>query len=308
MRYLILLVLLTVALCSCNENDSLIQPSALNIEMEGEGGEVLISFSGAAWEIDKVINNRGNVSMYGNIYSEDGKIMDENKVLRLKSIGAIETVGAHNGFKIERPNNNALKVILKENSLGEEFRFSIVLKAGDEEKMIQVSQKKSEGYTFKDILYGIEAGDGDSIYVKKSTTYKFDIAVSQKIELNPISGRNAFKRSFFSSEDKNAFCWLPSKLIKVLKPSVIDNEKVYMGEEGVYYSSATNEANSEYTQQKEEVTIPAGKTEFAFNLEYRRRKVTYSLVLENNRTKQEKLVKGKWIEFAPTGKYTVVWK
>jgi len=56
------------------------------------------------------------------------------------------------------------------------------------------------------------------------------------------------------------------------------------------------------------VTIPPGESVFFIEQEWRKRQVSYKLSLTNNRTGDEKIIEGKWIEVAPTGKYNLQWQ
>lgn len=91
-------------------------------------------------------------------------------------------------------------------------------------------------------------------------------------------------------------------------PSGIWNGELYFNGEKTLYTNASIKSESEYSKQMETVTIPSGKSRFSVEIQYRKRRVSYSLYLENNRTKQEKVINGKWVEFAPTGNYTIRWE
>jgi len=58
----------------------------------------------------------------------------------------------------------------------------------------------------------------------------------------------------------------------------------------------------------ETVAIPSGNSEFSVEIQYRKWRVSYSIYLVNNRTKEEKVINGKWVELAPTGNYSIRWK
>lgn len=149
------------------------------IEMEGEGGEVEVLFTHPYWEVARIINRNGNVSISGDKYSLTGSLIRENSILQLDTLGRIDAFWSNKGFSIIRNNYKTLKVVLRENSTGEDFNFNILLEADNESKEIQVNQKKSLGYTFKKIEYKLEGSDGDSVFVRQGTSYSFNVQSAQ---------------------------------------------------------------------------------------------------------------------------------
>lgn len=305
---IILTILFSFYFLSCNNDDEndILNPSSSLIEMEGEGGQAEISFVGEDWRIAKVINQNGSVNISGNRYAIDGTLIQENYTLKLDELGRIDAFWTDKGFSIIRKTLTSLDIIVKENSTGEDFNFVIVIESGNEFKEIIVKQKKSQGYKLKDIEYMLTEKDGDSIYVRQGTTYSFNIPSSQEISVSPINGIN--NSSHFESMEKDAFIWTEADSIMVKTPSEIENSKLYFNGERSRYTNSSTTKESKFNIQEETVTVPSGKSEFSIEIQYRRRKVSYTLYLENNRTGQEKAIKGKWLEFAPTGDYSINWK
>jgi hypothetical protein len=197
--------------------------------------------------------------------------------------------------------------MLKENSSGEEFGFTIVLKSGEEVKEIDVFQKKSQGYRFENIAYTLKEDDGDSLFVRKGTTYTFDVPESQEISISPYGGVDIHNQSHFKSSEDDAFIWLKNDSLMVEVPTDIYLNEIYFnGEERLY--SEYSSINPHGFEEMKSISIPAGESEFFVEQEWRKRQVSYRLSLINNRTGEEKIIKGKWIETAPTGGYSIHWQ
>ncbi len=306
-----LIILITSLFVSCErkpDESNFINPSMSVIEMEGEGGEVEVLFTHPYWKVARIINRNGNVSISGDMYSLTGSLIRENSILKLDTLGRIDAFWSNKGFSIIRNNYKTLKVVLRENSTGEDFNFNILLEAENESKEIQVNQKKSQGYTFKKIEYKLEGNDGDSVFVKQGTSYSFNIESAQDFTFYPIKGIDIVKTSIFESEENDAFVWTESNSIPVQIPSGIWSNSLYFNGEESLYTSSPIKKESEFASQTETVTIPSGKSGFTVDIQFRKLRVTYSLHLENKRTKKEKIIHGKWIEFAPTGNFSVNWR
>jgi hypothetical protein len=157
-----------------------IQPSTNLVEMEAEGGDTEITFTNGDWSITKVINKEGNVNIVGDIYSQNGEIIQNNKILVLENLGKIVANWKNKGFTITRETSSYLKIELNENSTGESFNFTLVLNSGQE---INVTQKKSQGYEFSNIKFNTNEEDTDSLFVQKGVTYKFNINEPQVISI-----------------------------------------------------------------------------------------------------------------------------
>lgn len=307
LRLFTLLILFAYFASCSNDNDiPLINPSVTFIEMEGEGGSTDVNFSGSDWKISGITNKNGNVKVNGDIHIfHDGSIR-KNHILSLEGFGRIETSGGSQGFVITRDNPTNLNVELKENSSGEEFNFTIDLQSGNEIKKINVEQKKSQGYSFESIEYNLKENDGDSLFVRNGTGYRFNIPSPQDFYFSPFTGIEINKKVYFKSDDKEAFVWFENSSIKVKVPSYIDNQKIYTADEKVVYTNLTIVLPHGF-ENMETVILPSGKSMFTTQIQFRKRIVSYTLHMINKRTGNKKIVEGKWVEIAPTGKYNIKW-
>ena len=105
----------------------------------------------------------------------------------------------------------------------------------------------------------------------------------------------------------DAFFWFKNDSIMVEIPGAIyDGELVFNGNESLYNSYSSKHPHG--FENRETVTIPGGESGFSVELQWRKRKLSYSLHLINNRTGEEKVIEGKWFEVAPTGRYKIIWK
>ncbi|MDN3593717.1 hypothetical protein [Zunongwangia endophytica] len=306
-RLPVLTFLFSFLLFSCSSDDdneiSQIQPSKTSIEMEAEGGDAEVSFKQAEWYISEVINKKGDVNMHGDIYAEDGSILRENTVLSLENQGKIMLNWPDRGFTITRSTPTLLKIHLNENSRNQDFDFALVLTSDEETKEISVHQKVSQGYTFNKIEYYLQQEDGDSLFFRNGMRRKFDILNPQSISFSPFGGIDIQRNTQFLSEENDAFIWLKNDSIRVEVPtSIYEGEIYFNGEKNIYTSEVTPKPHAFDTM--ETLEIPAGESLFLTEIEFRKRQVSYQLHLTNNRTNEEKVIEGKWIETAPTGNYS----
>ncbi len=293
---------------SCNdENDPLIRSSVSTIEMEGEGGETIVSLENENWIIAGVINKNGDVNLFGKIYSTDGEMIKENTPLKLDGLGKLESAWSDKGFVIEREDASSFKLIVKENYTEEAFNFAVVLQSGEELKEIFVKQKESEVYLFDKIEYTIQKGDGDSLYWTRQSNHRFlNISSPSEISISPYSGIDIVSISYFVSDNYNAFNLLKDGSVLVEIPSDISDDRVYLNGERRTYSNEVIRKPHEFDTMIT-VQIPAGDSEFYNYVEFYARKVSYFLTLTNKRTEKKKVIEGKWIETAPTGNYEIKW-
>lgn len=300
---------LSLVLAGCSHTDeSALKPSADFIEMEAEGGEAAVFFNDDNWRIDRVINKEGEAAVFGNIYAAGGELTDKNKILTLEVEGALAADWKDKGFVITRADLSALKIDVKENSSGKKFDFVIVVESIQGiQNEIYVTQKQSQGYGFKNMEFSINPEDGDSLFIKEGTRHKFDIQTSVSFSFSPFGGVDMESQSRFESKQQDAFVWTEKDSLTVEIPAGIDDNKLYFsGEKGLYTDIWLTAARG--SEHEETVTIPAGQSSFYTEVEYRKRSVSYQLHLVNNRTGADKIIEGKWVEIAPTGKYTVKWE
>ncbi|MBZ9629735.1 hypothetical protein LB465_03005 [Salegentibacter sp. LM13S] len=302
-----LLILILVS-CDKDESDSPLQISSKLIEMEGEGGQAEVSVTGNPWKISEIVNRDGNVTIKGDVYSDNEEHLIENKRLALEGLGQLNALWSNKGFKIIRNSPTSLKIIVEENSSGESFNFVIVLESQGELKEILVSQKKSQGYQFEKIEYFLKENDGDSIYKKRGVGYKFDIMASQEFSFNPINGVDVNRSSYYESSENDAFVWIKQDSVKVKFPVNIYEDEITYSEEKILYTNTVSNEEHRFQNLSETVTLPKGESELYTEVEYRKRKISYVLHLLNNRTNEPKTIEGIWIEYAPTGEYSIHWQ
>ncbi len=301
--------LILISLFSCSRDDvSLINPSSSQLNFEGEGGQESISFKNRDWKITKVINQNNNQNIFGNIYSSDGNLIQENKILRLDGLGSLEAIWSNKGFIIEREAETSMTVRLDENFTKENFGFIIYLESGNETKQVSVNQKPSQGYEIKSIKYTIGSSGSDSIFVKKGKIHSFNInsSMEQTLSLEPFNDVSEFSQ--FESNEKGAFPWTQADSIMVEIPTQIINGEIISNDRESPYSNELTKKDSRFKDQSEEINLPQGQSEFVVELEYRKRRVSYTLHLISNRTSENKIITGEWIETAPTGNYEINWQ
>jgi hypothetical protein len=291
--------------CKKDEAEKLPEPSAAVIEMEGESGIFEVQMGPGQWQITGVLNKKGLVAINGDSYAPDGKLTGKNNVLTLAGPGKLEALWKDKGFSIVRNDLSLLKIALNENSTGEDFSFVVKLQSDQQSREITVLQKKSKGYLFSDIAYSLREGDGDSLFTAKGTTYNVDVPSAGEFSFSPFSGININQQTYFESRQDDAFVWLKDSAVLVKVPSGIEKNAVYYSGDKTPYSSETTANPYKPVEAMKTVLVPAGKSQVFAEIEYRKRKVSYTLNLTNNRTKAQKVIEGKWIQITPTGKYAV---
>jgi len=312
MKYLnwILLVLISGSLVSCDtdEADSPIQVSKDFVELEAEGGETEISITGNDWHIKEILNLNGRVEIRGDLYNLEGEQIEENNVLNLEEFGKIKAFWTDKGFRIIRNSSTSLRIFLAENSSGREFGFVVVIESQGELKEILVTQKHSQGYTFEKIEYYLNENDGDSLYVKEGNTFKFDLESQQEFSFSPINGIDIQRSFYFDSSVNDAFTWLKQDSVMVELPSSIQNNQVSFNEDEGLYTNTVIKTEHRFVDVSKTITLPSGESGFYTEVEYRKRQISYSLHLINNRTAEVKIIEGKWLEYSPTGEYSIHWR
>lgn len=304
-----ILFLMLISLFSCSkEDESLNNPSRSQLNFEGEGGQESIALPSGEWKITKVINQNNHQNIFGNIYSPSGNLLQKNNLLLLNGLGSLEAVWSNKGFVIERETETAMTIHLDENFTEENFGFMIYLESGNASKQISINQKPFEGYELKNIKYSIDNSAVDSVFIQKGKTYTFNInsTVQQTLSLDPF--HDAFEFSQFESNVKGAFPWAQRDSIMVETPSQRINGELFTTNRQLPYSNELTKIDSKFKGQSTEINLPQGQSEFVVELEYRKRKVSYTLTLINNRTSAIKTITGKWIETAPTGNYEIKWQ
>lgn len=295
-----------MASCEKDESRSMINPSSSMIVMEGEGGRTDIAFDDGDWEIIYILNQSGEVKISGNSYDLAGQMIRENYILSLEGTGRLESFWRDKGFQIDRPAPNSLEIFLEENGSGEDFHFFIVLQSGDQTREIEVRQKPSLGYDFDRIEYHLEEGDGDSLFLKRGTKVISKNATAHELTFSPFNGIDVDKNAYFESEQTDAFVWTEKDSVVIRIPTAILEDEVLTNEMKMLYTPLSVRSEHDFLDITETVMVPEGYSEFYTEIEFRKRKVSYTLHLLSRRTKEPKVIRGKWIEYAPTGNYKVV--
>lgn len=294
---------------SCSKDDEYDSPdkySLVKFELEGEGGHEVVGLRGDDWQIVSVKNAAGGQAIWGDMYSDEGQLVRENSRLELRGLGRLDAFWHNKGFRIERETPEIIKLEVAENMSGQDFSFIVVLQSEGKQKEITVNQKKSEGYTFDKIAYMIKDGDKDSLYVKKGMSYTFNVLSPQKPEISLFSGVDIVKSSYFDSADKSLFESITGETAMVDVPTYVNEGRVYCNGQKNPFSNEVSK-NDHGFKATETIPISAGKSQFYVNVEWRKRVVSFAVTLTSNRTSAKKIVEGKWIEYAPTGKSSIVW-
>src|SRR5690554_4388258 len=120
-----------------------------------------------------------------------------------------------------------------------------------------------------------------------------------------FNGINVSNQSHFEGMPYHQSFWQEDNPILVKVPSSIYDNEIYFNGEELLYSSISTTRPHGFEDIMETVVVPSGTTRTYAEVEYRKRSLSYTLVLTNNRTGEKKTIEGKWIETAPTGKYAV---
>jgi len=303
-----LILFFSLTIISCNDDNDLL-PTIPPVVMEGEGGETVIDLNYSDFVITGVISKdrSSNIPFHGNTYAADGSLLKEAEPLYLEGLGYLEwEYSQRQGFSIIRDTPSKLKIVLKENSLTEDFSFAIIVEAENEKKEILVQQNKSQGYVFDDIEFSIQKGDGDSLYIKEGSYYKFTLTQPQEVQFSPFGGIQITKNSHFESNDYNAFVWTEGNPPTIRIPHAIYKESIsFNGDKQTYEKKELNRPHG-FRDAMVKFDAPAGVSELQTQIEFYKRTVSYTLTLTNNGTNEKKTVKGKWIETAPTGNYKII--
>ncbi|WP_345030250.1 hypothetical protein [Ravibacter arvi] len=304
LHFLLFTLLSTCFFISCRKSDEPDKaPSPSLVQMEAEGGEETIALGSTGWRIAAVVNKRGNQRIFGDIYKSDGQLVMENTLLELEGTGYLEGTTPGIGFRIVHEGDQ-LRVTLLENGMPETYSFVIVLKRENETKEILVEQQVLQGYTFKSMEYAAGAGDGDSVFVRTGTRYEFNLLAPQQVAVNPFGGIDVVRTAWFESKEHGAFFGIGGDSVKVPIPVAVNDGKVSYSDPKDIYGAFTREAY--HPGVTASVSVPAGKALFFTELEWRRRRLTYTLTLTNKRTGALKVITGKWLEESPTGKYSIL--
>lgn len=312
-KFIGLAILLSWGCYSCNDDDSKGIPIHSKIVMQGEGDATEITFATGDWRIKSILNTSKEYegtqpsTISGKIFDNEGKLISENTPLALDDLGILEANWGYKGFKINRSTDNSLRVETYENASDEEFGYTIIIEYPNKTKAIVVEQQASGGYTFKHIEFFVSEEDGDKLYYKKGTSMDFDLTEQTNVTINPFNGINLVETSYFKSDDSYAFIWFKDGQLKVNVPELINinNGEVLTYSKDQYIYGEVTQKNTN-RDVKHKINIPAGKSSYHTELQWRERQVSYHLIMLSKSTSLTKTIEGKWIERALTGEYKIV--
>lgn len=274
-RSLILLFAFAIvtAFTSCNKDIQKPDYRIASIEevtVEAEPSTVDIQMSENDWVITGIYSLSGHT------------ITDGHKPLQLTGLG---TLTSH-WFKVTRNELSSLRVDIFENFDDIERGMVIKIEQGSHTEEIKILQVTSQGYQFKEIKYSFRekstfsrGGESPKLIDNNYTD------TESPVTMYPY--KSAREISSFKSDDEGAFNWAGEEGVEVNIPTP-SNEKYF------YKKSTTN-----HPSQLDDVTFtvgtPPGKQlKVMVEIEYLKQIYDYTLVLINNRTQEEKEIKGEW--------------
>lgn len=210
-------------------------------------------------------------------------ITDGNRPLQLEGLGTL----ASHWFKITRDELSSLKVDIFENFDDVQRGMVIKIKKGSHTEEIKILQVTTQGYQLKEIKYTLKE---ESKFNRGSASPKliYDNYSEEENSVGMFPFKSTRKISYFRSKNEGAFNWADEQGVEVVVP-VPSNEKYF------YKKSATSHL-SELDDLTFDVIAPPGKQlKVSVDIEYRSQVYSYTLILVNNRTQEEKEIKGEWI-------------
>lgn len=157
----------------------------------------------------------------------------------------------------------------------------------------------NEKYSFKDIRYSLEEGDGKSCF---ETELPLEVTVNKSSQSKSVIHKpyeNEWEETTFLSDDPEAFTWMGKEEIYVQAPFTI-LDKVYANNNmKVKYGAETIQIKSPNKSDSSTTIPPHSKLTIGSILTYKRLTVTYTITLTGEYTKTEKQIKGKYIKTVP---------
>lgn len=148
-------------------------------------------------------------------------------------------------------------------------------------------------YQLTDIQYSLEEGDGETEeWVQwPDFSYVNQTSLPQTVTI-PIMGE-VNERSYFSSDDKNAFPLAKTDSTRVLVPTIISDNEIHKMRTFLYTDEETTQLSP--FSEKTTTEVPPNKILIARQkIRYRILRVTYTATFEDRITGQQYKVKGKW--------------
>ncbi|MHC5352973.1 hypothetical protein ACYSNX_02065 [Myroides sp. LJL115] len=229
------------------------------------------------------------------VYSLNGQaITDGGKPLQLTGTGTLTS----NWFKITRDLSCCLQVDVFENYDQMQRGMIIKIANGTHNEKIKITQLTSEGYQFKEIEYYLK--QESTFYTTQSSDkliYNNYSPEANSVVIYPYSGER--QKSYFISEQQGAFNWVGEKQV-VVKVPVDSSENHFYKTTPANYTSPLSEINFSLD------CPPLKQLKVYVDIEYSKQTYDYILTLVNNRTKEEKQIKGQWIIEQPISYKTTV--
>jgi len=271
-------VAIITSFVSCNNDiqEPIYRISSIEeVTVEGENSTIDIQMTESDWVITGVYSINGQA------------ITDGSKPLQLEGLGTLDS----HWFKITREELSSLKIDIFENFEDNHRGMIIKIKKGSHTEEIKILQAISQGYKFKEIKY----------FLKEESTFNNNRGFPEliynnysdkesSVEMYPY--RNTRETSYFKSESAGAFNWVSEEGVEVEVP-ILSNEKYF-------YNSATTSHSNKLNDVTFTVIAPPGKQlKVTGEFKLKKQVFNYTLTLINNRTKEEKEIKGEWIIEAP---------
>lgn len=307
--FIIFFCICTVLLLSCKKQNQEIERGHQEIYSSPYGEEIPVSLSSGNWSIEAVTNADGQLNIFGKIFRADGSLIAENEMLRLEEAGKlIADFSKNKGFEIIKNDRGNFYVTTFENLSDKPFYFIIKLKKGEERREIAIRQEISEGYDIESISYHQSPDDHDSLYNKRGTQVNSDLLSPTEIRFDPFkNGIDMFVKSYFVPEINDHYTWSNKDSVQVIVPDdIVDGKLVVNGNKKRVYGVLSKD-DIEFGNQEIKVNVPRGQSSFFAQTRWRKRQLSYILVLKHKKQPITKTLTGKWIEMSPTGDYQIFW-
>lgn len=292
---------------SCKKENEGIENIYQEMNSSPYGEEISLSLYDENWSIEAVTNVDGQLNIFGKIFRANGSLIAENQMLRLEEAGKLIAVFSNNkGFEIIKNKSGNLRVTTFENLSDKPFYFIIKLKKGEERREIAIRQEMSEGYDIESITYHQSPDDYDSLYNKRGTQINTNMLSPSEIKFDPFkNGIDMFVTSYFVPEINDQYAWPNKDSVQVVVPDdIIGGTLILNGTKKRVYG-VLSKNDIELGNKEIKVSVPEGQSSFYTQTEWRKRQLSYILVLKHKKHPIKKTLTGRWIELSPTGNYQI---
>lgn len=280
---ILLFILISFVSCSDDSQESHYRISSIeDVLVQAEQSTLDVKMSQNDWVITGVYSLSGQA------------ITDGDKPLQLTGIGSLTS----NWFKITRDLSCCLQVDIFENYDQMQRGMIIKIASGTHNEEIKITQLTSQGYQFKEIEYYLK--QESTFYTTQSSEkliYNNYSPEANSVVIYPYSGEK--EKSYFKSEQQGAFDWVGEKQV-VVKVPVASKQNYFYKPTSTYHTSPLNEINFSLDSP------PLKQLKVYVDIEYSKQTYDYTLTVVNNRTKEEKQIKGQWIIEQPISYKTTV--